>query len=488
MKLFKDHKPELLIALIGIVTYIISLANTFHTDDWLVLNLMRDGFSWRDFLSMENMGRFRPLTNIFVFLRYLAFGDSPFDYYAVNIILHAFCAVLLYRFLLKVGLKAAIAFLSALIFAAYFQHYEAVLWLYGTIRILGAIFWIACLWALYDYLITAKKSSLLAFSVFSFLGYFIVEDFVASPLGFLAFALFVFGNTNREEASVSASFRRIWKPWAISIIGLGIYFALRSTLIINPGVVEDYYYLGPHIFARLAAYLEWMILPPPDHSYFQGFASHLSPAFQMIWKGMSLASIAGLLVVAAYVFIKSRGVVRFLVIFIIIALLPALPLNYKVTSRNIYIPSIGLSVLFGYFFYMIYERLKNRNWLRILMYLFLTGYLLINIMGAWVASHEYRKTQTMVASLIDDFKTSGLDLNKYNFVLLDHLPGRTVVGPAMIYKLKFNHEVIASNDPSVPVPSDIHAVARDFSSRNIPFVVFDYRDGHLRESTADYLK
>jgi hypothetical protein len=460
MKLIKDHKPELLIALLGIATYIISLANTFHSDDWHVLNLLRDGFSWRDFLSMDNMARFRPLTNTFIHLGYLFFGDSPIGYYAVNILLHAFCAVLLYRFLLKVGLNTAVAFLSALIFAAYFQHYEAVLWLYGIGRILEALFWIACLWTLHDYLISGKRLSLYGFSIFSFLGYFIAEDFVITPLGYFIFGLFILWNKNQEDGPVAAFLGNVWKPLVIAMIGLGIYLTLRSILIIRPGVVEDYYFFGTHIFSRLAAYLEWMILPPPDHPYFQGFASHLNPIIRVIWKWASLGSIAGLIIAAIYAFIKSPQVIKFLVIFIIITLIPVLPINYKVTSRYIYVPSIGLSVLLCYLFYELFERLKNRNWPRMPLFLFLSAYLIINILGVWLTSHEYRKAQTMVASMIEDFRASGIDLSKYNFVILDHLPGRTIVGPAMAYNLGYTHEVIASNDPSAQVPNNIPAVVK----------------------------
>jgi hypothetical protein len=483
----KGRHPEILIAFAAIVTYGISMINTFHTDDWIVLSLLRNGFSWRDFLSMENMGRFRPLTNIFVYMRYLVFGDSPAGYYALNIVLHASFGILFYRFLNRIGFKPKVSLLSAVIFTAYFQHYEAVIWLYGTIRILEAIFWIACLWTLYDYLTSGKR--LLWFAIFSFLGYFIAEDFVVSPLGFLLFGFLVAGRKkdagDLELPSISLS--SIKSPMIISLVGLAVYFVLRSTLIVRPGVVEEYYYLGPHMFSRLYAYLQWMMLPPPDHPYFRGLAANLNPILDSIWKGVSIVSVAILALGFIYALVKSPRIIKFMVIFIFIALLPALPLNYKVTSRNIYIPSIGFAVLIGVLFYGIYERVKGKSWSKALAYAFFTLYLVINIMAVWVTSHEYRKNQTFVASLISDLRNSGLDLNKYKYVLLDHLPGRTVVGPAMIYELHFTHEVIAANDPSAPGPVDIKAAAKDIASQKIPFVIFDYKNGHLREATADYI-
>jgi hypothetical protein len=485
MKFLKEHKPEIIIAVSGIVTYIISLVNTFHTDDWLVLNLMRDGFSWSDFLSMENLARFRPLTNIFVYLRYLMFGDTAIGYYALNILLHTFFAVLFYRFLLKIGLNQKLALLSAMIFAMYFQHYEAVLWLYGTIRILAAIFWVASLWALYDYFILRKNRALIAFALFSFLGYFVVEDFVVSPLGFVVFAIFMGG---ADDSTITVPRKRIWWPVFISFSGLVIYAILRTALIARPGVVEDYYYFGPHIIQRLIAYFEWMMLPPPDHAYFQVFAARLNPAIRLIWKAASLTSIAALVAAGLYAIIKAPRPVKFMTVFILITLVPALPLSYKVTSRNLYIPSIGLSVLLGFIFLTLYERVKCGRWQKSIAYVLLGVYFCANIAGVWVTTREYRKTQSLVASMIEDLRATGMDLKKYDYILLDHLPGRTIIGPAMIYKLGYNHEVIASNDPSAPGPVDIQLAAREVASSNKSFIVYDYRDGHLKEVTSEYLR
>ncbi len=491
MKFIKNHRPEILIALMGILTYVISLVNTFHSDDWVVLSLLRDGFSWSDFLSMENTGRFRPLTNLFVFLRYLAFGDWATGYYAVNIILHASFAVLLYRFLLKIGIGQKISFLAATIFAAYFQHYEAVLWLYGTIRILAAIFWVLSLWTLHNYLISGKGKALLLFAVTAFLAYFVVEDMVILPLGALIFgSIFAMKNPDENSAGSGISRKRIWRAVLVSLAGVAVYFILRTALIVRPGIVEIHYYFGLHIFSKLFEYLQWIVLPPPDHLYFQPIASRLSPVLFWTWKIKSIALTAAVILACIYALFKGSKVTRFMILFMVIALLPALPLDYKVTSRNVYIPSIGYCVLTALLLWWTYDRIGRRKVWRIVSYAFISAYLVGNVAAVWVTSHEYRKNQTLVESLVNDIKNSRVDLSKYDYVLLDHLPGRTVIGPAMVYKLgfSFSKEVIASNDPSAPGPNDIRVAARDIESKGYSFVVFDYKEGHLRESTADYIE
>ncbi len=120
MKILKVGKEEILIGLLAIASYIICIINDFHADNWIVLNLLGDGFSSGDFLSMENPGRFRPLTNILLYIRYLLFGDTAFLYYALNIIAHAVISIMLYRLLMKIKLPQRRRCYPRF-FAAYFQ-------------------------------------------------------------------------------------------------------------------------------------------------------------------------------------------------------------------------------------------------------------------------------------------------------------------------------------------------------------------------------
>lgn len=476
MKIVK-YKNEALIALLGLAAYAISVLNDFHTDDWLILNLLRNGLSTREFFSMETWARFRPLTNTFVYLRHLAFGDAPAGYYVLNMLLHAAFSVFLLRFLMRLGLNRTASTIAAALFAVYFPHYEAIIWLYGTIRILAAAFWVASLWALLNYLEDGRSRSLALFAVLSFLGYFVVEDFVVAPLGFFLFAFLA--------AKDRTLLGRLWPALLASLIGLAVYFALRSTLIVNPQVVEEYYYPGFHIFTQLWAYLEWMMIPPPDHSYFITLAQRLGPAATWIWNAASFLSAAGLVLALLYIIARAPKPIKFFALFIFIALLPALPLNYKVTSRNIYIPSIGLAALAGYFAGEMLARLEGAPMRRRLLIGTLAAYAAVSIAANWTASLEYRKHQTIVAGMIEDMRNSGRNLADYSYVLLDHMPGRAVVGPAMIYRLGYRHEVIASNDP-VYGPVDIPKALREVRAKGEPYAVFDYRGGHLVDVTAEY--
>lgn len=471
-------RNELAIGILALVFYVSCLLNDFHTDDWIVLSFLRDGFSFSDFLSMENPGRFRPLTNIILYLRYLAFGETASLYYLLNIILHAAVSISLYRLLIKLELPEKASLLSALFFALYFQHYEGVVWLYGTIRLLAALCYIFSLRYLYDFLNDGTGKSLLGFVTISTLGLFVVEDFVVAPLVFIFFvSLF----SDKDVLK-----RNIFAVLSSGVIGLAVYFILRSLLIQSPGIIENHYYPGRHMIRVLFEYLGWLVIPSPTHQYFAWLGPSLGLAFY-IWKGINIAAMILFIPVSTWIYVKSPKQIRFFVIMIFVTLLPVLPLDYKVTSRNIYLPSLGLAAVGGYLFYKFIWESGRRGVLKIILSLSLLLYFALNIIAVDMTIREYHTTQSLVRGIIDDMEDSGLDFGKTDLVLLDHLPGRTIIGPAMIYRMDYHGSVIASNDPIIG-PIDIRQAADSLYKEGVSFYLFDYRDGRMVEAKREYIE
>jgi hypothetical protein len=470
-------KQEIILGLTAVAAYVVCIVNDFHTDDWIVLSLLRDGFSFGDFLSMENPGRFRPLTNILLYIRYLVFGDTAFLYYSLNIVLHALVTVSLYRLLVRIELPRKAAFLSALIFAVYFQHYEAVVWLYGIIREFAALFYIACLWQLNEFVNKERTRSLFLFGILCFAGLLIVEDFVVAPLTFIVFVIFI---SNKGELMSNA--RPVMFAGVVALIA---YFSLRALLIARPGIVETYYFPGLHMIRVLFNYLGWFVIPSPTHPYFSSLASSLGSPLYFVWRGFSYVAIAGFIPLSIWLYVASPRPVRFFIIFMYIALLPVLPLNYKVSSRNIYLPSLGLAVAAGWIFYRIFWKFNGRSLLKKIGTAVIIVIVVINVGSIAVASREYYQTQKQVDSIVDDLERMDVDLNNCRIVLLDNLPGRVIVGPAMMYRLHFKQAVIASND-ALKGPIDIAAKADSLYNEGVPILVFAYRQGHMVEATKEY--
>ena len=380
MKIIKSLKNELIITALAILAYCTSLINDFHTDDWRVLSLLRDGFSLNDFLFMDNPGRFRPIVNSILFLRYELFGLYTPAYYALNIGLHILFCLMLYRFLLKLGLETKPALLSAAIFAVFFPHYEAVLWLYGINRILGGYILDSILEAIVklSQCPQVSKTACCLAAVF-FLGFFVAEDFAVAAVGFILFAMIFASSESRWKSTISVAIT--------SVIVLSVYFVLRLLVVGQMGTSEEHYSLGIHIIGKIWEYLQWMILPPPSHPYFQAISSHLGPTLYTAWNIGSIAATIGLLALLVYALLRGGRAAGFFVLFIFLTLLPAMPYDYKVTSRNLYIPSIGLSVVAG----IMLDRLLNslrRNSARYVVYLCAAFYAIGSIGAIWVTARD----------------------------------------------------------------------------------------------------
>ena len=146
----------------------------------------------------------------------------------------------------------------------------------------------------------------------------------------------------------------------------------------------------------------------------------------------------------------------------------------------------GVAVVGGYLFH---KFLWDRNITRarkLILGAALLIYFAVNIIAIDVTTREYRQTQSLVRGIINDMSGSGLDFEKSKLVLLDHMPGRAIVGPSMIYRLNYKGSVIVSNDP-IKGPIDIKNAADSLYNAGIPFYLFDYREGRMVEAKDDYV-
>ncbi len=158
--------------------------NDFHTDDFQVLMVMDEGFSPRGVASMDNSNYFRPVSNLVIYLRYWLFGKSPFFWYLINICLHLLAVSLLYQ-IIKCTANKTTAILAGLFFGIYFQHFEGVLWLYGLVRLLAAVFLLSALKFHQKVIHKPSLNLIIKTHLFLALAVFCVEDVILFSLYFL---------------------------------------------------------------------------------------------------------------------------------------------------------------------------------------------------------------------------------------------------------------------------------------------------------------
>ncbi len=125
-----DVLVAIAIVALTVVAYVPALANgiVWDDDDTIFMNpLMRAAGGWSRFWTATTTPDYYPVTSTLEWLLWHAFGDAPFGYHAVNVVLHAATAVVLWRVLRRLAVPGADV--AAMLFAVHPVTVPTVAWI-----------------------------------------------------------------------------------------------------------------------------------------------------------------------------------------------------------------------------------------------------------------------------------------------------------------------------------------------------------------------
>ena len=344
---WKRSLPYALLLSITAALYSASLYFSFQWDDHLYVEgnpLIRSisPAGLRAIWSAPFLGHYAPLHITLLALLYKFWGLSPLGFHVAQLLLHGVCVCLLY-FLLKKLETPGIALLATLLFVVHPTNIETVAWIAETKSTLAFLFFLLAFLAFirlefrkrpYDAMLVAI---LLALSLFSKI------NTVVAPAIFLAYS---YRQRSLSEPLIRKTLAYCFALSAIFIaIHLSSFFA-SSTTLARSGLEGSYYGgFAIHLLNLpflLFFYVQMLVYPHPLTAW------HMF----LVRQGITWAVAGAWIILAGFVWLVFRANrnVQFWSFWFVAFLAPVLqfiPNLTWVAERYLYIPAIGMFVLFA---------------------------------------------------------------------------------------------------------------------------------------------
>jgi len=343
-------KAILLIFCVVIIVYSNSLGGEFiFDDDYFILrnvnirNLenMPSFFSNRSATAFTGLSEdvYRPLTTVTFALNYFFGKVNPFGYHLVNVLFHAFNAILLFLFLYMLFGNIPLALFASLFFACQPVQTEVVSWISGRSSVLFFFFYLLALIFYVRFRQGARKKDFIYSILFCAFSLFSKEMAVTLPFVLIACDMHFFRDgTLRNRISRYAP-----------------YFALLIFFLVSRSVTLERvsqcgwwggspYYTFLTMARVIIDYIKLLIWPARLCAFYTVDISRSMAE-------LSVAASLGLLILLAaslpFIFKRSRRA-SFAICFFFISLLPVsniIPLKALMAERFLYLPSVGFCLL-----------------------------------------------------------------------------------------------------------------------------------------------
>jgi tetratricopeptide (TPR) repeat protein len=308
---------------------------SWDDNDVLVKNYDVHHFNLKAFFTKHYVGNYAPMTMIVFAIEWSLFHGSAFWHHFMNVVLHSFCGILVFKLTLALFKNRSWALFTAIIFCLHPVQVETVAWVAAKNNIICAIFFLSALICYCRYKENSKKKDLLLSLLLFSLSVLSKPSAICFPLCLFAIDLILEKDQNKNSLFEKA-------PFFIIAILLG-FVTLSSR-------EEDNFLNSTHHFnlVERIGFAGYAIL-----SYFKNFfvPFNLSviypyPENELFATITGYALIVSLLI-GLYFLYRSKKTVLIGVIFFFIAnlllVLQLIPFGETLTAdRYMYIPIIAV--------------------------------------------------------------------------------------------------------------------------------------------------
>ncbi|OFX14670.1 MAG: hypothetical protein A2Z18_04980 [Armatimonadetes bacterium RBG_16_58_9] len=284
---------------------------------------------------------YRPIVLLSLLLDKSVWGSHPVGYHATNLALHAISIIAVAWFAWQLLKSRAGAIAAAFLFAVHPAHAESVCWISGRTDLLCAAF---TLGSLNLFLWSRAKSSRLALA-----GSYLLAGLalLSKELAVVIPVLVVLS----WWAAGERSFRRMALAALPFVVIAGVYTAARANVLQGAEMVSEPLlplYRASTIAYSLFTHFQILLLP---------YKAHLSyeVVMQEIANANTFMVLLSMVVLTVFLWSSRRsapvplfGMLWFLTTILPVSLLAGQQISTIVSQRFLYLPSVGLAVVFGW--------------------------------------------------------------------------------------------------------------------------------------------
>jgi hypothetical protein len=324
--LLRDLATRVALVVAVVIVYHNALWASFFADDyqWLVGSWSFHPAALVAFSTMTHF--YRPVIDVYFAVMTPLLRGSPILFHEASVVVHMVNVLVIFAIARLIGGTDVFAFAAALFFAVQPSDIDAIAWVGALAEAVGALFGcLSLLWFLRwreERRLSLRRLSLTAYA----LALLTHESSVMFlPVLFLADRLIwrvpkdLLGPP-KPRGGEGGSLPRTFGPYvALTVVYLAIDVWINSR---NYVVSQGYYTVGFHIVTNALNYIEALYVGRRD------------------W--LNYAAIASGIVI---LLVRGNSSVRFATCWMLLALAPFLSFNWGNTSRYLYQPAIGLSLL-----------------------------------------------------------------------------------------------------------------------------------------------
>lgn len=403
------------ILLLSFLTYFSGLGNLFVADDYY--HLPNQSFQ-AVFEQLKTDLRLRMAILPLDWLIFQVAGFSPVVMHLLILIVHILNTWLVFKITSGICDVCRIGWLASLLFTLYPRNQQAVLWWAAHHMVIGTFFVLLGLLFFVQYLRTSRRYLL----VISFLSLFSSVLFSESGIFLIAFLPTVELTINYDGKwrDFIGNTRGLFKyiPYvliplfyiALSLVLLGSN-VLPKILASSPAIVGDSdYHLNPVSFSMIKdglAYLTYLILP-------------LVPLRSLDPNMATMVLSGSILLACTIIFLTGRPFIRLVSTWIGLAILPfILFVQSGNADRYFYLASVGIAILFGQLFWILFDKAAERWLLRAGLALILIVFSISSIACTQFFISEWRESGRQFNRFVQFAREKIGDNEDVNIVMVD---------------------------------------------------------------------